>query len=134
MTLLKPPKPLMLLLSLQRVATGLGVAWIVGRLLYAYGYYTGGRSVPCHTQRVHLEAQVFYSDLRTLCSQSCVEERVQVYRLPNTSACSSCCWEELSSNRDAYPKRPELVSAVLPWGFTFSSCSLLNFQRGPVFQ
>lgn len=52
MTLLKPPKPLMLLLSLQRVATGLGVAWIVGRLLYAYGYYTGGRSVPCHTQRV----------------------------------------------------------------------------------
>ncbi|XP_005049864.1 PREDICTED: microsomal glutathione S-transferase 3 [Ficedula albicollis] len=24
-----------------RVATGLGVAWIFGRLLYAYGYYTG---------------------------------------------------------------------------------------------
>lgn len=86
------------------------------------------------THRGCLEAQVFYSDLRTLCSQSCVEERVQVYRLPNTSACSSCCWEELSSNRDAYPKRPELVSAVLPWGFTFSSCSLLNFQHGPVFQ
>lgn len=39
----------MLLLSLQRVATGLGVAWIIGRLLYAYGYYTGGRSEPCNT-------------------------------------------------------------------------------------
>ncbi|XP_062989439.1 glutathione S-transferase 3, mitochondrial [Elgaria multicarinata webbii] len=24
-----------------RVTTGLGVAWIIGRLLYAYGYYTG---------------------------------------------------------------------------------------------
>ncbi|XP_066481525.1 glutathione S-transferase 3, mitochondrial [Tiliqua scincoides] len=23
------------------VATGLGVSWIIGRLLYAYGYYTG---------------------------------------------------------------------------------------------
>ncbi|XP_033007247.1 microsomal glutathione S-transferase 3-like isoform X2 [Lacerta agilis] len=24
-----------------RVATGLGASWIIGRLLYAYGYYTG---------------------------------------------------------------------------------------------
>ncbi|NXC94910.1 MGST3 transferase, partial [Certhia brachydactyla] len=24
-----------------RVATGLGLTWIIGRLLYAYGYYTG---------------------------------------------------------------------------------------------
>uniref|UniRef100_A0A8D0HPS5 Glutathione S-transferase 3, mitochondrial n=1 Tax=Sphenodon punctatus TaxID=8508 RepID=A0A8D0HPS5_SPHPU len=24
-----------------RMATGLGVAWIIGRVLYAYGYYTG---------------------------------------------------------------------------------------------
>ncbi|XP_053227627.1 microsomal glutathione S-transferase 3-like [Podarcis raffonei] len=24
-----------------RVATGLGASWVIGRLLYAYGYYTG---------------------------------------------------------------------------------------------
>ncbi|XP_060088561.1 glutathione S-transferase 3, mitochondrial isoform X2 [Heteronotia binoei] len=27
-----------------RVAAGLGAVWIIGRLLYAYGYYSGGES------------------------------------------------------------------------------------------
>jgi len=34
----------MLFLSLQRITTGLGITWILGRILYAYGYYTGGGS------------------------------------------------------------------------------------------
>lgn len=31
------------------------------------------------------------------------------YGSANTAAHSSCSWEELSSSRDAYPKRPELL-------------------------
>lgn len=97
----------MLLLSLQRVATGLGITWILGRLLYAYGYYTGGRTLPCSTHRG-------LGDSGLLQWPQDYFAPSQVWR----KGCRSAgCWEKLSSHRNAYPRRLVLVSLALPRGF-----------------
>lgn len=116
----------MLLLSLQRVATGLGVTWILGRLIYAYGYYTGGRTVPCSTLLTLRSPTVTWTLLPARCGGKGADVQAA-----STPACSSCSWEELSSSRDAYPKRPELFC---PGDFPLVPAAFFNLQAGLVFQ